>query len=344
MRKSEQMEQNELNPDSRIQWLDVSKGILILCVILSHSYPPRLYEQFFTPFFLTMFFFVSGYTFSTKRTFKEFIMNKGKRLLLPFLLLGLSRVLMYYVIEGGSLVQRLKGLALQINCHYDEMWFVSCMFTSSLLFYSIVTLCRRQNRFPEKRLALIISSVVSVLGFIDICIWKIKFIWEFETACMMLSYMALGYWYRGRGTGSPRGLEKTVFAIPIAIFYTCMVLIFRNNINIHTQTFEFPILFVFLSLIVIPPIIYFSKLLCHSYLRCALVFLGRNTLFYYAYAGIIRILFYACCDYLNIKNEWILPIICTLISAILMAFPAWFVRKYLPFAVGDSDSSKNSLR
>lgn len=334
MGKSEQTKQNGLNPDSRIQWLDVSKGILILCVILSHSYPPGLYEQFFTPFFLTMFFFVSGCTFSTKRTFKEFIINKGRRLLIPFLLLGLSRVLMYYVIEGGSLVQRLKGLALQINCQYDEMWFVSCMFTSSLLFYFIVTLCRRQNRFPEERLALVISSVISVLGFIDICIWKIKFIWEFETACMMVGYMALGYWYRGHRTGNTRCLEKPIFAIPIAMFYTCIVLFFRNNVNIHAQTFEFPILFVFSSLIVIPPIIYFSKLLCHSYLRRALVFLGRNTLFYYAYAGIIRIVFYACCGYLNIENEWILPLFCTLISAVLMAFPARIVKKYLPFAVG----------
>lgn len=334
MREYNQMKYNRGSLGLRIQWLDICKGILIFNVILSHSYPPTLYRQFFTPFFLTMFFFASGYTFSAKSTFKEFIVNKIKRLLIPFFLLGLSRVLMSYVIERGSLMQRLKGFVLQISCRYDELWFVSCLFTSSLLFYLIITLCRRQKRFPEDRLVLIISSIISILGLADMCIWKIKFVWELETACMMLFYMALGYWYRRYETGNLHCLEKATWAIPLAILYVCIVLFFRNDVDIHKQTFEFPIPFVLLSLIVIPPIIYISKMLCHSCLQRTLAFLGTNTLFYYAYAGIIRVLFYSGCSYLGISNEWILPLLCALVSAILMAFPAWLVKKYLPWAVG----------
>lgn len=335
MREYNQIKLHKQDLQPRIQWLDVCKGILIFNVVLSHSYPPILYRQFFTPFFLTMFFFVSGYTFSTKNTFKVFIINKAKRLLIPFLLLGLSRMLLYYIIEGGSIMERLKGFVLQISCQYDEMWFVSCLFTSSLLFYLIVTLCRRQKRFSEEKLVLIISSVVSILGFTDICVWKIKFIWEIETACMTVFYMALGYLYRRHETGKLCCLAKATWALPLSILYVCMVLFFKNDVDIHKQSFEFPILFVLSSLIAIAPIIYLSKLLCQSFLRCALVFLGTNTLFYYAYSGIIRVLFYAGCSYLNISNEWILPLLCTLMSFILMAFPAWFVKKYLPWAVGN---------
>lgn len=334
MRNNDQTKQTKPELGSRIQWLDICKGVLIFNVVLSHSYPPVLYRLIFTPFFLTMFFFASGYTFSTKSSFKEFIINKTKRLLIPFLLLGLSRVLMAYVIEGGSLIKRSQGFVLQISCQYDELWFVSCLFTSSMLFYFIIILCRRQKRFPEERLALIISSTAALLGFADICIWKIKFIWQIETACMMVFYMALGYWYRRHETGKLHSLEKAVWMIPLAILYVCIVLFFRNDVDIHMQTFEFPILFVLLSLIVILPIVYISKLLSRSRLRQALIFLGENTLFYYAYAGIIRIFFYAGCDYLGIHNEWILPLLCALISVILMAFPAWLVRKYLPWAVG----------
>lgn len=329
--------------DHRIQWLDVCKGILIFFVILDHSYPPRLYERFYTPFFLTMFFFVSGYTFSTKSSFKAFIVNKGRRLLIPFFVLGLSRILAYQAIDGGSIAQRLKGFVLQINGRYDEMWFLSCMFSSSLLFYFIVNICRRQKQFSEEKLVLVISSVISILGFIDICVWKTKFIWEIETACMMVSYMAIGYWYRRCKTGAFHGLEKAVFVIPLAIFYTCFVLLFGNEVNIHMQRFEYPILFIVSSLIAVPLIIYASKLLGRSWLRRALAFLGENTLFYYAYAGVIRILLYAACGYLDLENEWIIPIVCALLSAVLMAFPAWFVRKYLPFAVGGSGTQNASL-
>lgn len=338
MKEHIQMKQSDTGPRQRVEWLDVCKGILIFFVILSHSYPTELYEQFFTPFFLTMFFFASGYTFSTKSNFKEFIKNKCIRLLIPFLVLGLSRVAMYYVIEGGDIAARLKGFALQINGQYDELWFVSCLFTSSVLFYFIVALCRKQKRFSEERLVLVISSVVSIIGFADICVWKIRLIWEFETACMMLIYMAIGYWYRRREKTGSLKFEKAAFMIPLFVLYTCIVLLFKNNVNIHTQTFEVPLLFVFSSLVVIFPIVYISKQICHSFMKSALVFMGKNTLFYYAYAGIIRVLFYACCNYLSIENEWILPILCALFSALFMAFPAWLVRKYLPWIVGGGSS------
>lgn len=35
----------------RIKWIDIIKGICIVFVMLSHSYPPDDYRRFFTPFF-----------------------------------------------------------------------------------------------------------------------------------------------------------------------------------------------------------------------------------------------------------------------------------------------------
>ena len=87
----------------RVEWLDVLKGILILFVILSHSYPAQGYRYFFTPFFLTLFFFASGYTFSTKKNTKAFLQNKWKRLGIPFLVLGGIRVgINYLLYRDGS--------------------------------------------------------------------------------------------------------------------------------------------------------------------------------------------------------------------------------------------------
>ena len=47
--------------NERIKWLDIIKGICISFVMLSHSYSPDDYRRFFTPFFLSMFFFASYY-------------------------------------------------------------------------------------------------------------------------------------------------------------------------------------------------------------------------------------------------------------------------------------------
>ena len=77
----------------RFEWLDILKGILIFFVLVDHSYPDSWTESFYTPFFLAMFFWVGGYTFSLKSSFKEFILGKIKRLVVPLFILGGMRVI-----------------------------------------------------------------------------------------------------------------------------------------------------------------------------------------------------------------------------------------------------------
>ena len=93
-----------LDRKDRIDWLDVLKGILIVFVVLSHSYPPDIYRYFFTPFFLTMFFWASGYTFSMKKSGKEFLLNKCRSLLLPLLYWGVCELywLKYWKVGVGK--------------------------------------------------------------------------------------------------------------------------------------------------------------------------------------------------------------------------------------------------
>lgn len=55
----------------RIRWIDNAKGICVFCVLLAHCKLHHPYIQMvYTPFFLTMFFFLSGYLYRC-RTFKE---------------------------------------------------------------------------------------------------------------------------------------------------------------------------------------------------------------------------------------------------------------------------------
>lgn len=74
---------------------------------------------------------------------------------------------------------------LQINCHGDEMWFVSCLFTCSVLFYGVLMWRERIAEKYKDRFLLCISVIIMLLGLTDVCIWKIKFIWEIEIAYMM---------------------------------------------------------------------------------------------------------------------------------------------------------------
>lgn len=73
----------------RLKWLDIARGMAFLMVIYSHlRYNDDTVMRYFTPMFLTMFFFVSGYLFKEGCSFAKVLEQRTRTLLLPFLTLG----------------------------------------------------------------------------------------------------------------------------------------------------------------------------------------------------------------------------------------------------------------
>ena len=323
----------------RILWLDNLKGFLILFVLLSHSLPPLCYRHFFTPFFLTMFFFVSGYTFSIQDRFFVFLRKKCRRLLLPLFFLGGTRLLASIVLfDSGKRLsmfpRRLAGLFLQRSGIYDEMWFLSCLFVSCMIFYGILTAASRitDTRSSEHRLIFLFSSVCLLLGFFIIYALKIKLPWETELALVMTEYTALGYLYR-QYEAVVDAWKKTPLLF-CCVFYAFLTFRLEDDTDIHMETFGNPFLFLFLSFLIILPVLYLCKALSKTRLHGILSFLGQNTLFYFAFGGFIRIFFYAVTDRFGFHNPYLLSILCALITAALMAVPAQIVHTYFPWMIG----------
>ncbi len=335
----------------RIVWLDDLKGFLILFVLLSHSYPPIAYRRFFTPFFLTMFFFVSGYTFSVKDRFPLFFVKKCKRLVLPLFLLGGIRMSVSFILydrgKGMSLfLERLKGLLLQRSGHYDEMWFISCLFVSCMIFYGILTAASKissQSKMPvlQNALILLFSFCCLLAGFFVIYGLKVKLPWETELALIMTMYTATGYLYRQYEKAFDTH-RKTFILLLSVVFYTFCVPMLGDDIDIHMEKFASPVLFLFLSFLITFPVLYLCKALSRTMLNRPLSFLGQNTLFYFAFGGFIRILFYAAADRMGLSNEFLLSAMCALVTAALLALPAHLVHERLPWLIGLSGRKHNS--
>ena len=73
----------------RINWLDTTRGLAFLMVIYSHlEYCDSLIMRFFSPVYLTMFFFVSGYLFKENYSFNKVFEQRTRTILLPFLIMG----------------------------------------------------------------------------------------------------------------------------------------------------------------------------------------------------------------------------------------------------------------
>lgn len=325
----------------RVEWLDVMKGILIMFVILSHTYPAVIYRRFFTPFFLTMFFWASGYTFSLKSDFKTFLYGKGKRLIIPFVVLGSIRVMITCVLSEQAIGDGFRQFALQINCKGDEMWFLSCLFLSSILFYGIVNQIKRRatNETTQMGIILVISVVLMSIGFFDMKVEKIKFVWELELACIMVFYMALGFFYRKEEVRLNRLVKTRRFAVTSFALYMIIIFGMPQNADIHAEQIPSPVLFVLSSLLAIAPLVQISEAIAQKRrwicIKKYFIFLGQNTIFYYAFAGIVRIALYGVLNRVGVTpDSYIMPIICTALAVTVLALPAKEIKKYLPWMVG----------
>lgn len=62
----------------RIEWVDIVKYICIIMVMLSHlETRTEIWKVFYSPFFLSAFFFSAGYVYKQRGDFKEFLYKKS---------------------------------------------------------------------------------------------------------------------------------------------------------------------------------------------------------------------------------------------------------------------------
>lgn len=137
--------------------LDTLKGMSIFCVLLCHAiilYPVNLKE---TPFWgevftimgsvpMPLFFLASGYCFSYKGNYKEFIKAKILRILLPYVVFGLidmipRQLLSSLVNRPGNVWDSLKSMLL----YGGQYWFLYTLFVIFLI-YPLIYIWQKDSK------------------------------------------------------------------------------------------------------------------------------------------------------------------------------------------------------
>ncbi len=67
----------------RLQFIDIARGIAMISIIIGHLGEPAINRVVFT-FHVPVFFFITGYFLSDKKSIKDFIKNKARTLLVPY--------------------------------------------------------------------------------------------------------------------------------------------------------------------------------------------------------------------------------------------------------------------
>lgn len=79
--------------ENRVQYIDVAKGIAMICIILGHLGDANINRVVFT-FHVPIFFFITGYFTNSERDITEFVKNKLRTLIVPYIVTCLLIVIL----------------------------------------------------------------------------------------------------------------------------------------------------------------------------------------------------------------------------------------------------------
>jgi fucose 4-O-acetylase-like acetyltransferase len=94
---------------SRINWIDVLKGFVIVSVVLAHiNFDYESVKLFIYLFHMPLFFFIGGYLFKPTNDYKEFLKKKAIHLLIPYCLF----IILIYIPQASVIVSEKSESAI----------------------------------------------------------------------------------------------------------------------------------------------------------------------------------------------------------------------------------------
>lgn len=189
---------------NRLEYVDVAKGIGIICTVIGHAFTGTMTAKVIYTFHMPMFFFISGYLYHEKST-KELFVKSFKRLLVPYITTCLC-FLGYYIIDkivtdNISLIEvglRLHGLAALYGIGSNSkmtisflpdirivgvLWFLLAMFVAQIVF----------NWLVKKRFCPLFLSVGILAGLSYVTAQWFFLPWSIQPALGALIFMYAGY-------------------------------------------------------------------------------------------------------------------------------------------------------
>lgn len=191
--------EHERRASKRIAWVDYGKGLAILLVFWGHSLCPEPVRAVYYAFHIPMFYFLSGYVFSTRKygSFGPFLWRKLRTLIFPGVVFGLLIVLLEWI--NGVIVGKphaVHPLQLAIGVFVELRggpyavipWFFASIFVVEIAAYWLF-------KWTGERISLLImlALLASVVGYGYATFIGKVVPWGLETACTGFSFFVLGY-------------------------------------------------------------------------------------------------------------------------------------------------------
>ena len=183
----------------------------MLLVMFGHTNCPAFLGKYIFSFHVPLFFFLSGYVFSTTKynKFKNFLHKKANGLLIPYLLFSFINYFCFLILhflfvhnigthglenpeKYMNLYTPLFGQVFglygeKFTIHNEPMWFILCLFLTETAFYFILKFCANYRQIS------IILLISGILGYLYNAYIKFPLPWSLDIVLTALVFFGIGY-------------------------------------------------------------------------------------------------------------------------------------------------------
>jgi fucose 4-O-acetylase-like acetyltransferase len=283
----------------RIGWIDISKGIAIILVLLGHSIPSSDPTwQIVYSFHMPLFFFLAGYTFRPKEM-KGVLKSSALRLLVPycicFLILSFSALLYEQGLNAEWVITHIESFffASAIQVRFFDLpqvgiiWFFWALFASRVFLNFVISLFDKRSvpeiaRFIFFLAIGIAGGVISRFIFLPLAI---------DLVFATTFFMYLGYLFKTKDVfgllAKRASINILVFVASLAVWILCLIFMPYSSENLFsTRLYGNPISALAGSMVCFYVAMFIEKFI--PVVRDYLLFMGTNSiivLFIHAVGG-----------------------------------------------------------
>ena len=322
----------------RIKWIDNARGICMFCVLLAHSNVDHpILHTLYTPWFLTLFFFISGYLFSI-RSLKEDVLKIVKHLLAPYFLL--SFLLFFIGMDNWAALFKWDMEYLYNKVYYiligKNLWFIPCLivvqFYVSILSHTIMKSLR-------------MKLLVCIIMFCSVYLIRNKdgYVAPYcaDIALFATAYFLMGNIVRKANFSQLLSIPKLLYilnkpicSILLLIIYMVISYILQRNMDMEfhfaTNYYDNPFLFILLSILGIMVVCLFSNSFSAKFLRL----FGENTLIAFAFNGKAYAISMIFLSSFNLCSQELFAIILSSVEVFVLLIIAYIINKFMPWLIG----------
>lgn len=336
------MANSTVNKMQRSEWIDMMRGFCMLMVILHHSGASLLYQQFLIPFFLSGFFFLSGYLFSNPN--KPFnpvykLIRIVETLIIPYFIYWALSYWAKAAIDGHLTIQALKdwGWALLRG---EKLWFLSALVVCEIVTVGIMWITRRTMW------ALTAVIILAIIAEYTIPLFNLGYYlpWYVNNATTALIFLLLGYIYRCKENIIEKCSKLFKIFLPIAIYIAITIsemLYPRNFFSFASNYYSSFAAYLLYSICGIAAIVTIFRHIMPSI--SPLAYFGQNTLIAYFLCNQLVVFAVRYIDKLGLPL-FVSSVLVMAIVSIVLFIPMYLANRFFPIISGKSNLLSSILK